>query len=50
MVEGKSEDKSKRQTPPEIDVINPAYKGATPKQVALALALHKPQDDDEKDA
>ena len=32
-----TEDKNKRQPPPEIEILNPRYKGATPERVARAL-------------
>ena len=49
-----TEDKHKREVPPptetEITIRNPRYEGATPEQVARALARHRPKDDDEDKA
>lgn len=44
-----NKDKNRRSPPPEIEVLNPRYKGATPEMVAHALLKPKPQDDDESD-
>ncbi len=44
-----TEDKNKRQPPPEVEVINPRYKGATPEMVARALAQYKSRDDEDEE-
>ncbi len=46
-----TEDRNKRQLPPppEVEVRNPRYEGATPEQVARALAQHKPKDDEKEE-
>ncbi len=44
-----TDDRNKRQVPapPETEIVirNPRYEGATPEQVARALARHEPKDD-----
>ena len=32
-----TEDKNKRRPPPEIEILNPRYKGSTPEMVTRAL-------------
>ena len=41
-----TEDKNKRQPPPEIEVPNPRYKGATPEMVARALLTNSKKKDE----
>ena len=33
------EDKNKRQSPPEIEILNPRYKGATPEMVGYIVDI-----------
>ena len=46
-----TDDNNKRQVPPppEIEVRNPRYKGATAEQVVRALARHDPKDDEKEE-
>ena len=42
--------KTKQPKPPEPEVLNPRYEGATPAMVARALLRVKPKDEAEDDA
>ncbi|MDE0417985.1 MAG: hypothetical protein OXI95_13770 [bacterium] len=48
MVDENGDNTHRRQPPPEVKVLNPRYKGATPEMVARAL-LHPRRQDNEGD-
>lgn len=44
-----TDDKNRRSPPPEVEVLNPRYAGATPEMVARALLQTRPVRDEEDD-